>query len=86
MEDGEISKLYIITKDKDILTTNKDRYYGADESTCKECYELKKYNSSKIKNVELLNEDKYCNDYEIKITYKNGNTEIIKSNYYYKID
>ena len=84
MEDGEISKLYIITKDKNILTTNKDRYYGADESACKECYELKKYNSSKVKNVELLNKDGPYDNYEIKITYDNKKEEIIKSNYYYK--
>lgn len=84
MEDGETSKLYIITKDKDILTTNKDRYYGADENACRECYELKKYNRSKVKNVEILNKDKLSNNYEIKITYDNKKEEIIKSNYYYK--
>ncbi len=83
-EDGETSKLYIITKDKDMLTTNKDRYYGADESVCKECYGLKKYNSSKVKNVEILNKDKLSNNYEIKIIYDNKKEEIIKSNYYYK--
>ena len=83
-EGEETSKLYIITKDKDILTTNKDRYYGADENTCKECYKLKKYNNLKVKNIELLNKSELYSDYKIKVTYENGNTEIIKSNYYYE--
>ena len=48
----ETSSVYIVTDDNDLLTTIKDRTSSSTQKNCKDCYEFKKYNNLKVKDVK----------------------------------